>query len=87
MITTTETDLIRDFHRYLNAVETQGEAIAIVRGNLEVARMIPGHSQQTAREVMQDLYGTLPEKAAKDWLNDSRIGSATIAELNNPWDI
>jgi len=30
MITTTETDLIRDFHRYLNALETQGEAIAIV---------------------------------------------------------
>jgi len=49
--------------------------------------MIPGHSQQTAREVMQDLYGILPEKAAKDWLNDSRIGSATIDELNNPWDI
>jgi prevent-host-death family protein len=88
MITTTSADLIRHFRDYLDAVETRGEEIAIVRDNLEVARLVPSLSHQTALQAMGDLYGTLAEDAATGWLADSRGENGSLdEEARDPWDI
>jgi antitoxin (DNA-binding transcriptional repressor) of toxin-antitoxin stability system len=88
MITTTSADLLRHFQRYLDAVEIQGEEVAIVQGGREIARLVPGPARQTALEAMADLYRTLPEDAARGWLEDSRgneVGG--LDELRDPWAI
>lgn len=88
MITTTTTDLIRNFPVYLDTVETRGEEIAIVRDNREVARLIPGPIHQTALEAMADIYRTLPEAAAATWLSDSRDKNDSFGEeIRDPWAI
>ena len=89
MITTTAADLIRNFPAYLDTVETSGEAIAIVRNNREVARLIPGSIHQTALEAMADIYMTLPEAVGSAWLADSRDGQQSDfdEEIKDPWAI
>ncbi len=39
----------------------------------------------TATEAMADIYRTLPHEAAKDWLEDSRLGGKFAAEMRDPW--
>ena len=39
----------------------------------------------TALEAMADLYRTLPEDAAKDWLRESRTPEKLGEELEDPW--
>jgi prevent-host-death family protein len=87
MITTTSADLVRNFRKYLDTVESRGEEIVIVRNNQEVARLVPGSAHRTALEAMADLYRTLPEEAAAGWAEDSRDPAmGNIAEeLRDPW--
>lgn len=54
MITTTLTDLVRNFHKYLDSVESKREEIVIIRNNQEVARLVPGPAHQTALEAMAE---------------------------------
>lgn len=87
MMTTTTADLIHHIHRYLHAVETQGEEIAIIRDSMEIARLVPGPSRQTASQVLGDIYGTLTKEAAEGWLADSRSDNGNLdEEIRNPWD-
>lgn len=87
MIATTSTDLVRNFRKYLDTVESKGEEIVIVRNNREIARLVPGPTHQTALEAMADLYRTLPENAAAGWLTDSRsqAGGKPDEEFRDPW--
>lgn len=87
MITTTSTDLVRNFRKYLDSVESKGEEIVIVRNNQEIARLVPGPTHQTALEAMADVYRTLPENAAAGWLGDSRSQATDTLEeeLRDPW--
>ncbi len=87
MITTTLTDLVRNFHMYLDSVESKREEIVIIRNNQEVARLVPSPTHQTALEAMADVYGTLPEDAAAGWITDSREGAngQLDEELRDPW--
>jgi len=90
MITTTLTDLVRNFHMYLDSVESKREEIVIIRNNQEVARLVPSLTHQTALEAMADVYGTLPEDAAPaGWITDSREGAngQLGEELRDPWAI
>ena len=72
MRTVTATELARNFRAMLDKVEFKHEELIVVRNNHEVARIIPGPARMTALEAMVDLHGTLPEDAAKGWLEESR---------------
>jgi prevent-host-death family protein len=87
MITITATELVRNFRKFLDNVEHKGEEIVIVRNHQEIARLVPGPTHQTALEALADLYRTLPEDAAAEWLIDSkRAGVTTLDdELKDPW--
>lgn len=51
-----------------------------------VARTI-SPSRMTALEVMADLYCTLPEDAAMDWLCNGRLETdAKLDEVRVPWN-
>lgn len=87
MKTVTATELARNFRTMLDRVEFKHEELIVVRNNHEVARIIPGPSLMTAIEAMSDLYRTLPEKAAADWLKDTRsAGGKLKEEMRDPWE-
>jgi hypothetical protein len=58
----------------LDRLAIEGEGIVIERNRQQVARLLPGPVQQTALEVMADLYRTLPDDAGTTWEVDSRKG-------------
>jgi PHD/YefM family antitoxin component YafN of YafNO toxin-antitoxin module len=72
MRTVTATELARNFRTMFDAVELQHEQLVVVRNNHEVARIIPGPATVTALEAMADIHRTLPEEAAREWLEDAR---------------
>ncbi|MBI1883317.1 MAG: type II toxin-antitoxin system Phd/YefM family antitoxin [Chlamydiae bacterium] len=84
MITMTATQFARNFRKVLDQLEFMGEEVMIVRNHHNVARIIPGSPHLTALEALADLYRTLPEDAAKNWLKESRIPH-TLKEMRNPW--
>ncbi|MBI1871486.1 MAG: type II toxin-antitoxin system Phd/YefM family antitoxin [Chlamydiae bacterium] len=84
MIKLTATEFARNFRKVLNQLEFMGEEVVIVRNHHPVAHIIPGSPYLTALEALADLYQTLPEKAAKNWLKQSRIPN-TVKEIRNPW--
>ncbi len=86
MQTVTATELSRNFRVMLDKVEFRHEELIIVRNNHEVARIIPGPATMTALEAMADIYRTLPEDAAVDWLEDSRRTERGLKdEVRDPW--
>lgn len=80
MRTITATEFARNFRAMLDRVEFQREELVVVRNNHEVARVIPGPASMTAIEAMADVYRTLPEDAARDWIKDSRSSKARLKE-------
>jgi prevent-host-death family protein len=84
--TITATELARNFRRYLDRVEHQGEELIVVRNQHEIAKIVPGPVRMTAIEALTDLYRTLPEDAGKHWLRDSRT-RGTTKELRDAWAI
>ena len=87
MRTVTATELARNFRVMLDSVEYHHEEFVVVRNNHEVARIIPGPSTMTAMEAMADIYRTLPEEAATDWLKNSRQIKDTLSdEVRDPWE-
>ncbi len=86
----TVTEMARHFRDVLDQVEFGGEEVSLIRNHHQVARILPEPMHQTALEAMSDLYRTLGEDAAKDWLNDAQKKSPNQRRLNklrNPWDI
>lgn len=84
MKTVTTTELARNFRQYLDQVEFQGEELILVRNQHPIAKILPEPATMTALEAMADLYRTLPEDAARDWLRESRL-SGPAEELRDPW--
>lgn len=84
MKTVTATELARNFRRYLDQVEFQGEELIVIRNHHPVAKVVPGPTKMTALQAMADLYRTLSEEAGRDWLQDSRQ-DRSIDELRDPW--
>ena len=84
MKTITATELARNLKRVLDQVEFQGEELAVVRNNQPIARIVPGTTRQTALQAMADLYRTLPEEAAVDWMRHSRFAKLS-SKARNPW--
>lgn len=86
MRTVTATELARNFRSMFDQVEFKHEELIVIRNNHEVARIIPGPATMTALEAMADLYRTLPEEAARDWLDDSRRTEKWLQdEVRDPW--
>ena len=84
MISLSITEFSRKLKTMLDLVEYKGEEIVLIRNKHKIARITPGSPHLTALEAMSDLYRTLPEDAASDWENDSRI-DGNIAEVKDPW--
>ncbi len=72
MIEMTVTEFVSD-----STGSTQGQRSSCANKH-RIARIIPGSAHLTAIEAMGDLYRTLPEDAAKGWLDDSRT-KGTVA--------
>ena len=83
--TVTATQLARNLRHLLDQVEFRDVELSIVRNNHAIARIVPGPGRQTALEAMGDLFGTLPEDAAKGWIKAARSRRGSIRELRDPW--
>ncbi len=82
----TATELARNLRQVLDHLAAGGEDVLVERNQRPIARMIAIPPQQTALEVMADLYCTLPEAAARDWLADARASDAPLyGQVNDPW--
>ncbi|HCM28459.1 MAG: hypothetical protein A2Z99_12840 [Treponema sp. GWB1_62_6] len=84
MIVISVTDFSRNIKRVLDSVETGQEEVVLVRNKRRIGTLIPGEPFVTAMEAMGDLYRTLPEDAADNWLDDSRIPGSQVTELRDP---
>lgn len=84
MVEITVTDFARSLRTVFDRIEHTGEEVILVRNKHKIARILPGSPCLRARDVMGDLYRTLPDDAAIDWLKDSRIEGAGT-EIRDPW--
>ncbi len=90
----TVTELAQNLPEMLDLVELKGEELVLLRNHRPIGRIIPGPLRQTALQAMADLFRTLPEAAAADWIEQSRdlgqtgsgIRRGTLDELRDPWD-
>ena len=85
MIEMTVTEFVRRLKTIFDRIEYKGEEVILVRNKHRIARIIPGSAHLTAIEAMGDLYRTLPEDAAKGWLDDSRTRGTVAGEARDPW--
>jgi len=89
MKTLTVTEAARNFSRVLDEIEREQEEIVLVRNHRQIVRLIPEPPEQTALEVLGDLYQTLDEGTADALakaVNRTRKGkAATLDALRNPW--
>jgi len=83
-------DLLENPREILDWVVVKREVVVIERNDQEVARLVPSSKNQTALEVMADIYRTLPQEAAETWEADSRApgvkGQRLPKGVRNPWD-
>lgn len=67
-------------------VEFKREELHIIRNNHQVARIVPGPATMTALEALGDLYRTIPDDAASEWVSDGKGSSEdTLSALRDPW--
>lgn len=86
MHTITATELARNLRLVLDKLAAGGEDFVVERNQRPIARLISIPPHQTALEAMADLYRTLPETAARDWLADARGSDAILSgEVSDPW--
>ena len=85
----TVTEVARNFSTVVDTLESEQEEVVLTRNNKPVARLVPEPPEQTALEVLGDLYRILDDDTAAALLKT--IHSATqnrgrLNELKNPWD-
>lgn len=84
--TISATELARNLRQVLDRLAAGGEDIIVERNHQPIARLLSIPPRLTALEVMADLYRTLPEGAARGWLEDARASDASLdREARNPW--
>ena len=89
MKTLTVTEVARNFSAVLDGLEAEQEEIVLVRNHRAIARLVPEPPEQTALEVLGDLYRTLDDQTA-DALANAINGVRTskrgaLKELRDPW--
>lgn len=89
MKTLTVTEVARNFSAVMDGLEAEQEEIVLVRSHRAIARLIPEPPEQTALEVLGDLYRTLDDKTADALATAiSRVRKGkrgTLKELRDPW--
>ena len=85
MTTMTITEFAKSIKKTMDRIEYGHEEIVLVRNHHKIAKIVPGCPHMTAREVMGDLYRTIPESAGKTWLEDSKIHGKLNREMKDPW--
>lgn len=86
MVEMTVTEFVKKLKSVFDRIEYKGEEVVLMRNKHRIARIVPGSPHLTAIEAMGDLYRTLPEDAARDWLEDSRTRMTVDDETRNPWE-
>jgi len=86
MIELSVTKFSRNLRKIFNRIEHHREEVVLVRNKHKIARIIPGYSHLTATEVLGDLYKTIDEEAAKNWLEESRLKNTLESELGANWE-
>jgi antitoxin (DNA-binding transcriptional repressor) of toxin-antitoxin stability system len=86
MVEMTVTAFSRKLRNVFDRIEHGGEEIVLVRNNHAIARIMPGSPHMSAREVMSDLYRTIPDTAGKTWVKESRVRGTVKTEIQNKWD-
>jgi antitoxin (DNA-binding transcriptional repressor) of toxin-antitoxin stability system len=82
----TATELARNFKQLFDLVEFHGEELAVMRNNHQVAKILPGPATMNALEAMSDLYRTLTDDAAANWITDARDAGQMLSEdIRDPW--
>ena len=87
MKTMTVTEVSRNFREVMDGVEEAGEEVVLMRNRRAIARLVPEPAEQTALEVLGDLYRTLDEatgKALAHAVSRAKL-RGTLGELRNPW--
>ena len=88
MKTLSVTEVARNFSAVLDGVEREQEEVVLVRNRRRIARLIPEPPEQTALEVLGDLYRKLDEGTADALaatIGDARKGRrGTLDELRDP---
>ena len=82
----TVTEFARKLRAIFDRIEHGGEEVVLIRNKHPIARIVPGSPWLNALEAMGDLYRTLPEDAAADWLTDSRDARKVSEEARDPWE-
>lgn len=86
MVEMTVTEFVKKLRAVFDRIEFKGEEVILMRNKHRIARIVPGSPYLTAIEAMGDLYRTLPEDAAEDWLEESRVTKTVSEESHNPWE-
>lgn len=89
MKTLTIAEAARSFTEVLNELERDQEEVALVRGDQQIARLVPEPPRANALAVFGDLYATLDYdtgKALQKALTKvRRAKNQKLAALRNPW--
>jgi antitoxin (DNA-binding transcriptional repressor) of toxin-antitoxin stability system len=72
MQTISATDLARNTREILDRVASGGEAVAIERNRMMIARIVPPERTMTAAQALAGLRPMLTPKQADAWLKDSK---------------
>lgn len=86
MLEMSVTDFSRNLRKAFDKIEHNREEIVLVRNKHRIARILPESPHLTAREAMGDLYRTIPDEAASNWVQESRMESVLAEEIDDPWD-
>jgi len=86
MIQITVTEFARNLRAMFDRIEHEKEEIILIRNNHPIAKIIPGNNSLNATEAMGDLYRTLSDDAAKNWLEESRMPNTLVNDVPKAWD-
>ena len=87
METMTVTEVPRHFREVMDGLEEAGEEVVLMRNRRAIARLVPEPAEQTALEILGDIYRTLDEATGNALAKAVARGklSDTVGDLRNPW--
>jgi len=88
MKTMTVTEVSRNFREVMDGVEEAGEEVVLMRNRRAIARLVPEQAEQTALQILGDLYRTLDEATGNALAKAVARGKMAdkVGDLRNPWD-
>jgi len=83
----TVTEVSRNFREVMDGVEESGEEVVLMRNRRPIARLLPEPAEQTALQVLGDIYRMLDEETGNALAEAVARGKLAdkVGELRNPW--